>query len=240
MQRALDLASDHGVGAVALRNTNHWMRGGTYGWQAAEAGMIGVCWTNSMQNMPAWGSREPRLGNGPLVIAIPRTAGHVVLDMSTSQFSYGTLESFRTRGEQLPVVGGFDDKGGLSRDPEAIEESGRPVPVGFWKGAGLSLVLDLAAAMLSDGRSTRELSRDPLREVGLSQVFLAFDTGKLSADGTTDELADAVISHFHDSEPISAGVQVRYPGERVLKTRTENLEKGVPVDPEIWAKVTDY
>jgi len=32
--------------------------------------MIGICWTNTMQNMPAWGSDEPRLGNGPLFIAI--------------------------------------------------------------------------------------------------------------------------------------------------------------------------
>src|SRR5579875_4207868 len=37
-ERALSLAREYGVGAVALRNTNHWQRGGTYGWQAAEAG----------------------------------------------------------------------------------------------------------------------------------------------------------------------------------------------------------
>ncbi len=36
MDRAIELASDHGIGLVALRNANHWMRGGSYGWQAAE------------------------------------------------------------------------------------------------------------------------------------------------------------------------------------------------------------
>jgi 3-dehydro-L-gulonate 2-dehydrogenase len=45
MTRAIALAREHGIGCVALANTNHWMRGGSYGWQAANAGLIGVCWT---------------------------------------------------------------------------------------------------------------------------------------------------------------------------------------------------
>src|SRR5881396_1529729 len=55
MDRAIALSREHGVGCVALGNTNHWMRGGTYGWQAADAGAIGICWTNTLPNMPAWG-----------------------------------------------------------------------------------------------------------------------------------------------------------------------------------------
>jgi 3-dehydro-L-gulonate 2-dehydrogenase len=91
--------------------------------------------------------------------------------------------------------------------------------------------------MLSGGRSARELSQDPLREVGLSQVFIAFEPRTGSDDGSTDDLANAVIRHFHEAEPVSEGARVRYPGERTIETRRENLEKGVPVDPGIWAKV---
>ena len=47
MERAIALATEHGIGCVALRNTNHWQRGGAYGLQAADAGMIGICWTNT-------------------------------------------------------------------------------------------------------------------------------------------------------------------------------------------------
>ena len=115
MERAISLARANGIGCVALRNTNHWMRGGTYGWQAAEAGFIGICWTNTLQNLPPWGATEPRLGNNPLVIAVPRASGHVVLDMAISQFSFGALESHRKRGELLPVDGGFDSRGNLTR-----------------------------------------------------------------------------------------------------------------------------
>jgi 3-dehydro-L-gulonate 2-dehydrogenase len=103
MDRALTLARRQGVGAVALANTTHWMRGGSYGWQAAAAGFIGMCWTNTMPNLPQWGSAEARLGNNPLVFAVPRPRGHVVLDMAMSQFSYGALDSYREQGETLPV-----------------------------------------------------------------------------------------------------------------------------------------
>src|SRR5438270_1599658 len=59
MERAMALSREHGIGCVALSNTNHWMRGGTYGWQAAEAGLIAICWTNTMPNLPPWGAKDP-------------------------------------------------------------------------------------------------------------------------------------------------------------------------------------
>src|ERR1700674_2717218 len=132
MDRANALSREQGMGCVALANTNHWMRGGTYGWQAAEAGVIGICWTNTLPNLPAWGAATPRLGNNPLVIAVPRgrnAGAHVVLDMAMSQFSYGALASYRMRGESLPVPGGFDAEGLLTRDPAAIAASRRPLPI---------------------------------------------------------------------------------------------------------------
>ena len=67
-------------------------------WQAADAGLIGMCWTNTLPNLPPWGAADPRVGNNPLVLAVPRADGHVVLDMAMSHFSYGTLASYRMRG----------------------------------------------------------------------------------------------------------------------------------------------
>jgi 3-dehydro-L-gulonate 2-dehydrogenase len=75
MDRAIALANNNGIGCVAIKNTNHWMRGGTYGLQAAEAGYIGLCFTNTIANLPPWGGTEPRLGNNPLIIAVPRQGG---------------------------------------------------------------------------------------------------------------------------------------------------------------------
>ena len=86
--RAVTLAKENGMGLVALRNTNHWMRGGYYGWQAAKEGCISILFTNTQPNMPAWGGQEARIGNNPFVVSIPRKEGHIVLDMALSQFSF--------------------------------------------------------------------------------------------------------------------------------------------------------
>ena len=81
---------------------------------------------------------EPAIGNNPLVIAVPRAKGHVVLDMAMSQFSYGALESYRKRGEPLPVEGGFDAEGKLTRDPGAIETVAAVAAGGFLERIGTS------------------------------------------------------------------------------------------------------
>ena len=128
MNQAIALARRHGIACIALGNTNHWMRGGTYGWQAADAGLIALCWTNTMPNLPPWGAVNPAIGNNPLVLAVPRPAGPIVLDIAMSQFSYGALESHRRRNLPLPVPGGFDTTGQLTTDPAAIEQSQRPAP----------------------------------------------------------------------------------------------------------------
>lgn len=236
MQRAIALSREHGMGCVALANTTHWMRGGNYGWQAADAGVIGICWTNTLPNLPPWGASDPRLGNNPLIIAVPRPTGHVVLDMAVSQFSYGAMSSYRARGELLPVDGGFDLEGRLTRDPAAIEASKRPLPIGYWKGSGLALMMDLVAALLSGGRATHQIPADSDRESYLSQVFIAFDPASLGPADAAARIADDVIAHFQ-MPPGSGGERVRYPGEQVLKIRSENLAKGIPVDQSIWSKV---
>jgi len=236
MERAISLSQERGIGCVALANTNHWMLGGSYGWQAAAAGVIGICWTNTLPNLPPWGASDPRVGNNPLIIAVPRKQGHVVLDMAMSQFSFGALASYRMRGEQLPVDGGFDVNGNLTRDPAAIEASKRPLPIGYWKGSGLALMLDIVAALLSGGSATFQIPTQPERETKLSQLFIAIAPHTLGQSESADNLADQILDFLHSPESAS-GDHVRYPGERVLQIRKENLQNGVPVEPTIWREV---
>lgn len=235
MDRAIAIAKEQGMGCVGLKNTSHWMRGGTYGWQAANAGCIGICWSNTMPNLPPWGAKECKLGNNPLVIAIPRKEGHVVLDMAMSQYSNGQLESYRLRGELLPVDGGFDTEGRLTRDPGEIEKSKRPLPIGYWKGSGLSLVLDLVAVILSSGLSTFRLGQLP-GEQSLSQVFIAIDPLKVSSSQFIEQAMEEVLADMHQAAADNG--HAFYPGERTLATRRENQEKGIPVVESIWEKVT--
>jgi 3-dehydro-L-gulonate 2-dehydrogenase len=238
MERTIALSGEHGIGCVAMANTNHWMRGGTYGWQAANAGVVGICWTNTMPNVPPWGAVDPAIGNNPLVIAVPRAKGHVVLDMAMSQFSYGALESYRKRGELLPVDGGFDANGELTRDPAAIEQSQRLLPVGFWKGSGLAVVLDMVAAMMSLGNATHAIANDPLKETALSQMFVALNPGSMGDSAQMELIADEVVESLRCSQSVEKGKTARYPGENTLKMREENCTLGLPIDEAVWAEVS--
>lgn len=235
MDRACEIAKEQGMGLVALKNTNHWMRGGAFGWQAADKGCIGICFTNTMPNMPAYGAKDRRLGNNPFIIAVPRSNGeHVVIDCALSQFSYGKIEEYKLKGKSLPVPGGYDSEGNITTDAAEIEKTWRVLPIGFWKGSGLSIVLDMLAAILSGGNSVGEIGKQVGEEVGLSQVLMAIDPTKLSSREEIDLVIDKIIEDVKASESIKENGVILYPGESSLKTRRENLEKGIPVVEEIW------
>jgi 3-dehydro-L-gulonate 2-dehydrogenase len=233
MDRAIELAKKSGIGCVAIKNTNHWMRGGTYGWQAANAGMICICFTNTTANIPPWGGLDPRLGNNPLVIAVPRKEGHIVLDMAISQYAVGKLYQYQAKNEPLPLPGGYDEHGVLSTDADAILQSKRLLPVGFWKGSGLSIVLDLLATVLSQGNSTADITRNG-KESAVSQVFICI---KPNDTPHTAELIENIIAFTKTSRPVDDQTTISYPGENSLKTRARSLKEGILVDEKIWEKV---
>ena len=215
MDRAVELAKEFGMGIVALGNNNHWMRGGSYGWQAADQGCIGICWSNTMPNMPAWGGKDRKIGNNPFILAVQKSnCDHVVVDCAVSQFSYGKIEEARLKGQQLPVPGGYDEEGNLTTDPAAIEKTWRVLPMGYWKGSGISILLDLISTVLT------------------------IDPGKFNDTETTDRIVDELVADIKSSIPIKEGGTVFYPGEIEINTRKDNQENGIPVIEEKWDLIT--
>lgn len=234
--QSMKLADEFGIGCVALSNTNHWMRGGAYGWQAAMAGYVFIGFTNTIANMPAHGAIDTRLGNNPLVIALPYKDTAIVLDMAMSQYSFGSMELSAMKNENLQVYGGYDLEGNLTKDPAGIIRSRRPLPVGYWKGAGLSLLLDLLAALLSAGLSTHEISKRNI-EYGLSQVFISINIKQLPDHSSIHVLIENIITDYKQSVPESENVSISYPGERVLNNRRRNAENGIPVMKQVWDEI---
>lgn len=238
-ERTMKLAQKHGIGCVALANTNHWMRGGAYGWQAAKGGFAFIGWTNTIANMPAWGATNPKLGNNPIVFAVPYENEAIVLDMAMSQYSFGAMELAVMKNEKLSVVGGYDKEGNLTNEPAQILESWRSLPIGFWKGAGLSFLLDVLAAILSNGLSTHEITKQPA-EIASSQVFIAIDLSKLSNHSSISGAINSIIEDYKTSVSNKEGGSVNYPGERVLTTRLKNNQAGIPVLVNVWNEVLSY
>lgn len=235
-ERAMATAESNGMGMVTLANTNHWMRAGTYGWIAAKKGFVFMAWTNTCPNMPAWGAMDHRLGNNPFIFAVPYKDEAVVLDFAMSQFSYGKMESFKKQGKRLPYPGGYDTKDDLTDDPGEILETLRVLPVGYWKGASLSLMLDILATVLSSGQSVHQIT-SCTSEYGVSQVFIAVDIKKLHNFPAMETAIDSILTDLHNSLPDKSNTPVRYPGENIKKIREKSLLEGIPVDKNIWEEI---
>jgi 3-dehydro-L-gulonate 2-dehydrogenase len=238
MKRTIELAKKNTIGCVALSNTNHWMRPGNYGLMAAEENCIGILWTNTVPNMPPWGGRDARLGNNPVVFAIPHGDSPVLVDVAMSMFSYGKLESYAREGRELPVDGGYNKEQQITKNAAEILETHQCIPIGYWKGSGLSLALDLVASVLSGGRTARMVGELPV-ETELSQVFIAIDLDSFPDRDVLMKNIDDTLQDMKTSTPVTDGKAVYFPGENMMRTRRENMEKGIPVDEGIWQKVLD-
>jgi 3-dehydro-L-gulonate 2-dehydrogenase len=234
MNRAMVIADAHGVGCVALCRTTHWGRPGNFGWMAAERNYLAICWTNTPANMAVWGGDGVKaVGNNPIVFAAPGKDGrHLVLDMAMSQFSYGRLDTHRAERRPLPVVGGVDSSGHETTDAAAILNGGSVWPIGFWKGSGLAIALDIFAAILSGGQATADLTPGA-GDAGASQVFIAFSPQHLQRSTTaagdrTAQILDALAATSSAS---------RYPGRAALEHRKQSAIEGVYVRDDLWASL---
>ena len=237
-ETAMQLARQNGIGCVALANTNHWIRGGTYGWHAAKAGFFFIGITNTIGVMPAWGAMDSRLGNNPFVMALPYADEAIVLDMAMSQYSFGAMELTGYRNQKLAVAGGYNAKGELTNDPAEILASRRALPIGYWKGAGMSLLLDIFSTVLSGGLAGFEITKSAT-ETNISQLFIAVDISKLSNHSLVAKTVRSIIDDYHQSVPVDDSQKITYPGERVLRNRKNNLANGIPVLKKVWDKIME-
>ena len=236
-ERAIELAGTHGIACVALRNNSHWLRAGRYGLMMADAGMMGLCMTNTCMNLVAYGAKEPSTGNNPITIAIPRRAGSLVMDMAVSQYAFGKLEIMAQEGSMLDTPCGYDTDGNLTNDPKKIVKSGLMTPMALWKGSALSIMIDLMVSMLSLGRTSLEIGTPADGEKGMSQMFVCMNPAAVIDMDKAEAQMEKTIAFLNGLEPKDGVHGVHAPGENLERTRARNRERGIPVTEDTWQKI---
>ena len=108
--------------------------------------------------------------------------------------------------------------------------------MGYWKGIGLSIALDLIATVLTNGNSVQKIGTFG-DEIGLTQIMIAIDPSKFNTVEETNKIVDEILADVKSSVPVEEGGEVYYPGELELKNIRENKEKGIPVVEEVWESV---
>lgn len=234
--RAMELARQYGIGMVGMRHSNHWMRGGSYVLRMAREGFAGIAATNSTAVMPAWGGKDHRLGTNPLIMAI---AGDppVLVDCSMSQYSYGQLQNYVLADKELPVIGGFDNAGELTKDPHVLWKNKRILPMGFWKGSSMSIVLDMMLTAITGGHSVPALTEDMGGEFGVSQFLIAIDLSKTIDASQFSAEMKRIREYVLASEPAESGT-VQIAGSSIKRYIEKHREAGgIEIHEQIWEQI---
>jgi LDH2 family malate/lactate/ureidoglycolate dehydrogenase len=238
MSHAIDRAGKFGAGVCLATRTTHWGRAHAYAFRAAQAGMIGLCTTNAIPNMLAWGSTQPMLGNNPLAIAAPRGPGKppVVLDMAMSQAAVGKIGTYLREGKPVPPGWGLDASGRPTSDAAAILECGKLLPFGEHKGAGLALMMELLTGALAGEPLSQEIIQQDSTglDPGATKLFLALDVGAFVDRERFSQRVEDLISLIQAIEP---GLEISLPGGRGWQTRDRYLAEGIPIHPDIAASL---
>jgi 3-dehydro-L-gulonate 2-dehydrogenase len=158
-----------------------------------------------------------------------------MVDGAMAQFSYGAIESAKLTGRKLPVPGGFDRNGDLTTDPAEIEKTWRVLPIGYWKGSGFSIVMDMIAACLSNGNTTCQVGKLSEDEYALSQIFIAINISGVCAN--SQAVIQSVIDDIKASERVDSAQEILYPNEKENAVRQDNLKNGIPVNDTVWKQI---
>ena len=241
---AIELARASGVGWVGARRSNHAGAGAIYAAIPLEHGMVGIYGAaSSVHHMAPWGGTEPLLGTNPIAVAIPAgDEAPVILDIATSIASNGAIRTHQLEGRPMPEGWVQSRKDGSPiTDPSRINE-GTYLPMGGYKGSGLSLVIGLLAGPLNRaafGRDVKDFAAPPGGELNVGQFVVALDVARfIPLDVFTTEV-DRHIRDLASSRRLPGVDEIRVPGQGRVARRKEREANGVPLSATLVAQVDE-
>jgi L-2-hydroxycarboxylate dehydrogenase (NAD+) len=241
---AVELARDAGVGWVGARRSNHAGAGAIYAAIPLRHGMVGIYGAaSSVNHMAPWGGSEPLLGTNPIAVAIP--AGEeapVVLDIATSLASNGAIRSYEIEGKPMPEgwVQHRED-GSPITDPRRLDE-GTYLPMGGYKGSGLSIIIGLLAGPLNGaafGRDIRDFAAPRGGEGNVGQFVIALDVARFVSPDVFKAEIDRHIRELASSRRVPGIGEIRVPGMGRAARRAEREKNGVPLPATLMAQVDE-
>lgn len=232
MDMAVSMARASGIGLVGVRNSSHFGFGAFFVQQAVGHGMIGIALTNASPNMPPAGGARPFLGTNPMAIGVPcKEELPVVLDMSTSVVARGRIVMAQLAGEEIPVGWALDSDGLPTQDASAALE-GSVLPVGGYKGSGLSLMVDVLCGVLTGaafGPHVTDFYDQSGRAQNLGHMFAAVDVESFMPVPTFTRLMDQMVREVR-AQPLQPGVErIFLPGEIEQLCLQKSRQEGIPI-----------
>jgi LDH2 family malate/lactate/ureidoglycolate dehydrogenase len=228
-REAAGRAHTHGVGVVAVRNSNHFGTAAYFTRMAARDGCVAILATNASPAMAPWGGRRKTVGTNPWSIAAP--AGRhdvVVMDIANTAVARGKVYLARQRGEPIPAGWAIDPDGAPTTDPAAAI-AGVVLPMAGHKGYAIALMMDVLSGVLTGSGFGTAVSGpyQSERRSGCGHLFIALD---VAAFGDPDGFArrmERLVAEVK-SVPLAQGFdEVFFPGELEVRAAREHLQQGL-------------
>ncbi|MCI0546017.1 MAG: Ldh family oxidoreductase [Candidatus Rokubacteria bacterium] len=248
MTLALDKAADHGIGIVAVRNSNHFGACANYSMMALERGMIGFAFTNapSLAMVPTF-AKKPMLGTNPISVAAPAgTQGPYVLDMATTTVAVGKLSIASRWGKPLPEGWALDEAGRPVTDAQAALASrllsplGGSRELGGHKGYGLGVLVDILSGVLPGAVYGNLFYRSDMAEQkshNTGHCFMAVDVRRFRPLAEFQAAMDDMLGALKDTPRAEGQERVYTAGEPEAETEKVRRAQGIPLAPALVRQV---
>lgn len=224
-ERLVPLARQTGVAALAIHDSYNCGVLGIHTWQLAEAGLVGLGFTNAPASIAPSGGAKPVIGTNPFSIAAPGPDGPtLMIDQSASTIARSEVMKHHNEGRPIPEGWALDAQGAPTTDPAAVLNGGSMAPSGGYKGVGVGLLVETLAAALTGaslGIHAAPFSGTKGGPPRTGQMFIAFDPS-----AATEAFAERMTAL---AEAIGAQPGARLPGRHRLALRDKALNDGVAV-----------
>jgi LDH2 family malate/lactate/ureidoglycolate dehydrogenase len=232
-QTAIAKAKQCGVAWVGARMSNHAGPAALYAVMPLAHDMIGIYLAvGSNNHLPPWGARENLLGTNPIAIAIPALEEPpIVLDMAPTVAAFGKVRLKAQRGEKMPVGWMTDREGKPLTDPKRADE-GLLLPIGDYKGYGLSLIIGLLAGTLNAaafGREVIDFVKEPGKKTNTGHAIVALAVDTFTPALEFKRQVDVAARTMRSAERLPGVDRIWLPGEQSHQKRHDRLRHGVPM-----------
>jgi LDH2 family malate/lactate/ureidoglycolate dehydrogenase len=237
MRRAAELAIGKakatGIGWVGARMSNHAGPAALYVTMPLQHDMVGLYFAvGSNNHLPPWGGSESLLGTNPMAVAVPALEEPpIVLDMAPTVAAYGKVRLKAQRGEAMPVGWMIDREGKPLTDPKRADE-GHLLPIGDYKGYGLSLIIALLAGALNRaavGREVIDFVKETGKATNTGQAIMALSIEAFIPAAEFKKTVDELIRDIRQSRRLPGVDRIWLPGEQSHAKRIDRRAHGVPM-----------
>jgi len=240
MGHAIELARESGMGAVGVQNSSHCGAMSWFAHAAAQQGMIGLAFTHATPRVKSPGSNRAFFGNNPVCLVAPmHDEEPFCFDAATTSITFNAVKAAAAAGKTLPPGLVADAQGIETTDPHRAEQL---LPIGDYKGFGLSMMVDILCALLTgmpEGNKVSKMFGESMSKKRLlGHFFCAINIASFTDLNRFAARLKQMADNVRAEPALEPSRPVMVPGDPEKKAWAERMEKGVPVPGIVWHEIT--